>query len=169
MVISAHLPPPVMTESTALLAAMTHILCCSCAMYLSAAASSENAQGSMNLASNTAPVASTRPSSVLLYVCKQLSGIDLIPASVQVLGRNTELNDEIARQVLRLDLAPLFPPEPEEGGFVIAHDHTSVGAAEEVAAIRKFAIFALGIRHGTSLHGSLAESLSHPRSRSGAL
>jgi hypothetical protein len=32
---------------------LTHILCCSCGMYFSAAASSENDQGSMNLASNT--------------------------------------------------------------------------------------------------------------------
>src|SRR6516162_10923268 len=46
------------------LAATTHILCWSCGMYFSAAVSSENDQGSMNLASNTAPVASTRPSSV---------------------------------------------------------------------------------------------------------
>src|SRR6516165_1589474 len=51
-------------RSTALLAAITHMLCCSCGIYFSAAASSENDQGSMNLASNTAPVASTRPSSV---------------------------------------------------------------------------------------------------------
>jgi hypothetical protein len=28
--ISTHLPPPVITESTAVLAATTHILCCSC-------------------------------------------------------------------------------------------------------------------------------------------
>ena len=64
MVISTHLPPPVMTESTAALRATTHMLCCSWAMCFSAAASSENDHGSMNLASNTAPVASTRPSRV---------------------------------------------------------------------------------------------------------
>src|SRR5207344_1750445 len=58
-----HLPPPVITDRTALLDATTHMLCCSCGMYFSAAASTENDQGSMNLASNTAPVASTRPSS----------------------------------------------------------------------------------------------------------
>jgi len=33
VVISTHLPPPVITERTALLAATTHILCCSCGMY----------------------------------------------------------------------------------------------------------------------------------------
>ena len=36
----------------------THILCWSCGMYFSAAASSENDQGSMDLASNTASVVS---------------------------------------------------------------------------------------------------------------
>ena len=40
------------------------MLCCSCGMYFSAAASSENDHGSMNLASKTAPLASTRPSKV---------------------------------------------------------------------------------------------------------
>ena len=64
MVISTHLPPPVMIESTASRALMTHMLCWSCAMCLPAAASSENDQGSMNLASNTAPVPATIPSSV---------------------------------------------------------------------------------------------------------
>src|SRR6202035_3276571 len=55
IVISAHLPPPVMMESTADRDWITHILCCSCAMCFSAAAPSENDHGSMNLASNTAP------------------------------------------------------------------------------------------------------------------
>jgi hypothetical protein len=92
----------------------------------------------MNLASNTAPVASTRPSSVLLYVCKQLSGIDLIPASVQVLGRNTKLDNKVAGQVLRLDFPALFPPQPEQGGFIIADDDPDVGATDEIAPIGDF-------------------------------
>ncbi len=66
MVISTHLPPPVMIESTAVRAATTHILCCSCAACFSAAASSENDQGGMNLASKAAPVAAIRPSRVRL-------------------------------------------------------------------------------------------------------
>jgi hypothetical protein len=43
---------------------VTHMLCWSWAMCFSAAASSENDHGSMNLASNTAPVPSTTPSRV---------------------------------------------------------------------------------------------------------
>ena len=64
MVISIHLPPPVMIDSADDRALVTHMLCCSWAMCFSAAASSENDQGNMNLASNTASGSSTMPSSV---------------------------------------------------------------------------------------------------------
>src|SRR5579862_6185621 len=53
-----------MTDRAAILAFVTHMSCCSWGMYFSAAASSENDHGSMNLASNTAPVGSITPSSV---------------------------------------------------------------------------------------------------------
>src|SRR5215510_8914663 len=62
--ISTHLPPPVMIESTEVRRWVTHMLCWSCGMYFSAAASSEKDQGSMNLDSNTASVPSTIPSRV---------------------------------------------------------------------------------------------------------
>src|SRR5271165_299987 len=58
------LAPPVMIESAAHLALVTHMLCCNCAICFSPAASSENDQGSMNLASNTASGFSTMPSRV---------------------------------------------------------------------------------------------------------
>src|ERR1700738_4047301 len=64
ILISTHLPPPVMMDSTAAVALVTHILCWTWAICFSAAASSENDQGSMNFASNTAPEPSTAPSSV---------------------------------------------------------------------------------------------------------
>jgi len=64
MVISTHLPPPVIIESTDVLRWVTHMLCWTWAIYFSAAASSENDHGSMNLDSKTAPVPSTTPSRV---------------------------------------------------------------------------------------------------------
>src|ERR1700745_3051400 len=64
IVISTHLPPPVMIDRTEVLKWVTHILCWTWAIYFSAAASSENDHGSMNLDSKTAPVASTVPSRV---------------------------------------------------------------------------------------------------------
>ena len=99
IVISTHLPPPVMIESTELRKWVTHMLCWSWAMYFSAAASSENDQGSMNLASNTAPVPSTMPSRVAaIQGCAGCltprwtsfdcwPGIALVPRAVEVLGR----------------------------------------------------------------------------------
>src|SRR6266446_3778783 len=66
MVTSTHFPPPVMIDSTELRKWVTHILCWTWAMYFSAAASSENDHGSMNLASNTASTPSTIPSRVAL-------------------------------------------------------------------------------------------------------
>src|SRR5260221_3390486 len=46
IVISTHLPPPVMIDSTEVLKWVTHILCWTWAIYFSAAASSENDHGS---------------------------------------------------------------------------------------------------------------------------
>src|SRR3954452_4087817 len=104
MVISTHLPPPVMIDSTAVLEAVTHMLCCNWAICFSAATSSEKVQGSMNLASNTAPVPSIMPSSVAaiqrdrvkhppLHIGNGLAGIALIPCPVERLGRAAELDD----------------------------------------------------------------------------
>src|SRR6516225_7066044 len=58
------LAAPVMIDSTEVLKWVTHMLCWTWAMYFSAAASSENDQGSMNLASNIASVSSMMPSRV---------------------------------------------------------------------------------------------------------
>ena len=95
-------------------------------MYFSAAPSSENDQGSMNLASKTAPVPSTIPSSVAaiqancrvpdqaLDVPDRSAGIALVPGPVEVFGGSPELHDEVAGKVLWLSLAPFLPPEADE-------------------------------------------------------
>jgi hypothetical protein len=128
-------------------ALVTHILCCSCGMYFSAAPSSENDHGSMNLASNTAPVASTTPSRVAAI--QRTTGCcirrwtpvrtwpELRSNQWRLRGSvtNPELDDEIAGEVLGLDLAALFPPEANEGGLVIAHDDASIGTANEIPAV----------------------------------
>ena len=59
-----------------------------------------------------------------------------VPAPIEVLGDDAELDDEVAGEVLRLDLAALLPPQPEQGGFVVAHDDPGVRAADECAALR---------------------------------
>ena len=58
-----------------------------------------------------------------------------IPAPIEVLGHDPELDDEVAGEVLWLDLAALLPPKPEQGILIIAHDDPGVGAADEVAAV----------------------------------
>jgi hypothetical protein len=67
-----------------------------------------------------------------LNIRKNLIGVGLVPAPIEVLGSQAQLHQEIARKVLRLELAPLLPPQPDEGSFIIAHDNAGVRAAYEV-------------------------------------
>ena len=71
-----------------------------------------------------------------LDVCDDLTGIALVPAPVEVLGDEAELDDEVAGEVLGLDLAALFSPKAKQGGLVVAHDDPGVGAADEVPPVR---------------------------------
>src|SRR6185437_2282986 len=105
---STHLPPPVIIERTADRAATTHMLCCSWGMYLPAAASSEKDHGSMNLASKTVSLSCTAvkrrahppydwmPDSPL-DVGDDLTGVGLIPATIELFGREPKLNNQVAR------------------------------------------------------------------------
>src|SRR4249920_3683088 len=103
-----------MIESAAALALVTHILCWSWAMCFSAAASSENDQGSMNLASNTAPLPATMPSRVAPIHwstgcrsrCCTHSMVWPVLRSYQFrlrFGHKPELDDEVAGEVFRLE------------------------------------------------------------------
>jgi hypothetical protein len=71
----------------------------------------------------------------LLNVGDHLPGIGLIPAPVQVLGRNTKLDHQVTREVLRLDLAALLAPEPNQRPLVTPHDNSCIRAADEGAPI----------------------------------
>ena len=75
---------------------------------------------------------------VPLHIGKNLPGIGLVPASIEVLGHRRELDKEIAGQVLWLGFAALFAPEPDQRLLVIAHDDPGVRAAHKVAAARTF-------------------------------
>ena len=85
-----------------------------------------------------------------LNIRKNLTGVSLIPAPVQVLGRDPQLDNEVAGQVLGVDLAQFLPPEPKEGGLVTANDDTGVGAADEVTAVKRS-----GNVHFSALHDRL--------------
>src|SRR5579864_1959094 len=58
------------------------------------------------------------------------AGVALIPGPVERLGGDAELRDEIVREVLRLDLAALFAPKANKGGFIGTHDDAGVRAAD---------------------------------------
>ena len=71
-----------------------------------------------------------------LHLGHGLAGIAFVPAPVEVFGDRAELDDQVAGQVLRLDLAALLAPQAEQGGFVVAHDDPGVGAAKKGATIQ---------------------------------
>ena len=68
---------------------------------------------------------------LLLDIGDDLTGIGLVPAPVELLGGEPKLDDEVAGEVLRLDLAALLSPQPQQSGFIIAHDDPGVRAADE--------------------------------------
>jgi len=45
-----------------------------------------------------------------LHVREKLTSIGLVPSPVQLLGRNAELDNEIARQILGLDFPTFLTP-----------------------------------------------------------
>ena len=63
------------------------------------------------------------------------AGLLLEPAPVQVLRGMPELDQQVAGEVLGLDLAPFLPPEPNDGSLVGAHDDPRIRAADECATI----------------------------------
>ena len=62
-----------------------------------------------------------------LDISDEVTGIRLVPAPIEVLGGDAELDEQVAGEVLGLDLAPLFAPQAEEGRFVVAHDDPGIG------------------------------------------
>ena len=71
------------------------------------------------------------PDTRLLDVGDHLTGVALVPVPVEVLGHDPELDDQVAGEVLRLDLTAFLPPKPEQGGLVAAHDDPGVRASNE--------------------------------------
>jgi hypothetical protein len=82
-----------------------------------------------------------------LNVGKDLSRIGLIPASVQVLRGKAELDNEVAGEVLWLNLTPLLPPQPQKGGLIAAHNDPGIRAADECLSIGKKDSFLTICRH----------------------
>ena len=150
MAISTHLPPPVMIESAAALALVTHMLCWSWAMCFSAAASSENDHGSMNLASNTAPLPATMPSRVAPIHrstgCRSRCWTHSMVCPV-LRSYQSRLRFSVASPSWTMRLperssgsaSPRFSRQSRsEGGLVVAHDDPGIRAADEAPAVGRF-------------------------------
>ena len=69
-----------------------------------------------------------------LHVADLPAGVALIPGAIELLGCSPKLHYEVAREVLRLGLASFLPPQPDQGGLVVAHDDSGVRAPYERAA-----------------------------------
>jgi len=74
---------------------------------------------------------------VLLHVDDAPAGVGLVPAPVERLGGIAQLDDQVAGEVLRLGLAALLPPQPNQRGLVLPHNDPGVGAADEAVTFLK--------------------------------
>ena len=147
MVISTHLPPPVMIESAASLGVgHPHVVLKLRHVFLGRALLRERPrQHELGLEHRTGwfdhPVKRCRhplDHGMLhppLDVLDGVAGVSLVPVPIEVLGHGPELDDEVAGEVLRVDLPPLFPPKADQGIFVGAHDDAGVRASDEGAPI----------------------------------
>jgi hypothetical protein len=66
---------------------------------------------------------------------EDLAGVAFEPVAVEGFGDDPELDDEVAGEVLRLNLAAFLLPQAEERAFVVTHDDPGVGSANEPAAV----------------------------------
>ena len=69
-----------------------------------------------------------------LHVADLPAGVALVPGAIELLGCSPELHDQIAGEIVSLDLASLLAPKPDQGGFIVAHDDPGIRAADERAA-----------------------------------
>ena len=101
----------------------------------------------MNFASKTAPAAfnhavqgrphpaQDRMADPALNPGEDLTGIAFEPVAVKGFGNQPKLDDEVAGQILGFGFAALFPPQADQGGFVVAHNDAGVRAANEMSAM----------------------------------
>ena len=61
-----------------------------------------------------------------LAVLNAMAGLALVPGVVELLGHYAELDDELAGQVGRANLAAFFLPKTDQGIFVPAHDDAGI-------------------------------------------
>ncbi len=147
MVISTHLPPPVMIDSTAdrgvgdphIVLQLRHVLF---GRGFFREGPGQHELGFEHRAGGLDEAIQRRRHPFvdgmldpLLNVLDGVTGVALVPAPVEVFGHGAELDDQVVGEVFRLDLAALLPPQPDQSGLIVAHDDPGIRAADEGAAI----------------------------------
>ena len=69
----------------------------------------------------------------LLDIGDHLPGIGLVPAPIEVLGRQPRVGRSGCPTNPRARPLPLLPPQPHQGCLILAHDDPGVRAADEIA------------------------------------
>ena len=72
-------------------------------------------------------------------------GRSLVPLPIEVLGREPELHEQVAGEVLRLPLASLLSPKALQGGVIAPHDDAGVGAPNYCRRMRSVSDLSLFI------------------------
>jgi hypothetical protein len=98
-----------------------------------------------------------------------LRGIAFVPMPIERFGRQAELDNEVAGQILRLGLATFLAPDAGQGSFVVAHDDPGVRAADETLAIetrrpRTCGLYRSSARHALAGCRNIRVSLGHSSS-----
>jgi hypothetical protein len=94
-----------------------------------------------------------------LRVLDHLTGAEFEPTPVKVLRRDSELDNEVAGEVLGLDLTTLLLPEAEKRGFLIAHDDSRIGTTNEsLSAARSFCVLYIRWFHEKYLKGYIDQN-----------
>ena len=71
-----------------------------------------------------------------LHVLDGTAAVMFIPAAIEVLGYGPELDNQIVREILGINLPPLLAPKANQSNIVLAHYDSSVRAAYEAPAVR---------------------------------
>jgi hypothetical protein len=57
-----------------------------------------------------------------LDIFHNVPGRAFVPLAIEVLSREPELHEKVARMVFRLQFAPLFSPQADKYGLVVSHN-----------------------------------------------
>jgi hypothetical protein len=81
-----------------------------------------------------------------------MARVEFVPAAIEVLGDQAELDDQDAREVGSGRLASFLLPELQQGLLILAHNNPGVRAADELATVARYCGGAVCSRHSSAVH-----------------